>query len=128
VHVPGGVVVAVDRGRDVDLPAAGHEVAGGAEDGISRVVRVGNAVPVRVDSPAGPGRRHELHPPDRAGRARAEVAPEVRLDLVDGAEYFPGDAVRAPGRLPDAAEVRERDRSGLPDRERDRRTARGTHA
>ena len=50
-----------------------------------RVPRVGDAVPVRVDAPAEPGRGHELHPADRAGRARAHVAPEVRLDLVDRA-------------------------------------------
>src|SRR5215475_9168377 len=68
VHVPGRVVVAIDRPGDVELPTAPGEVARSAEDRVGGIVRIGYAVAVRVDSPARPGRGHELHPPDRAGR------------------------------------------------------------
>ena len=90
VHVPGGVVVAIDGAGDVELSAAAGEVARRAEDRVRGVVRVGDAVPVRVDSPPRPRRGHELHPADRAGGARPEVAAEVGLDLVDRASTSHG--------------------------------------
>src|SRR5436189_206138 len=102
-HVRVGVVVTVDRLRDVELPPAAHEVARGAEDRVRRIVGVGDTVPVRVDAPARPGRGHELHPADCAGRAWPEVAAEVGLDLVDGAEHRPRDGVGVAGRLPTGA-------------------------
>src|SRR5579884_2015880 len=104
VHVRRRVVVAVHGALDVELSAAAGEVAGGAEDRVRGVVRIGDSVAVRVHSPAGPGRGHELHPPDRPGRARPQVLAEVRLDLVDRGEHLPRDPVRAAGRLPDAAQ------------------------
>ena len=102
-HVRVGVVVAVDRPRDVELAPAAHEVARGAEDRVRRIVWVGDTVPVRVDAPARPGRGHELHPADGAGRAWPEVLAEIRLHLVDGAEHRPRDGVGVAGRLPDGA-------------------------
>ena len=82
--------------------AAGRgEVARGGEDRVLRVPGVGEPVAVRVDAPAHPGGRHELHPADRAGRARAHVAAEVRLDLVDRREHLPRDPVGRAGVLPE---------------------------
>ena len=116
------MVVAVHRGGDVELAAAPREVARRAEDRVRGIVGVGNPVTVRVQSPAGPGRRHELHPADGPGGARPEVLAEIGLDLVDGGEDLPRNAVGVPGRLPDAAEGSERHRPGRPLAERDRRT------
>src|SRR4029078_7194082 len=112
VHVPTGVVVAVHRAGDVELSPAADEIPRGAEDRVGGAVGIGAAVSLRVDSPACPSRRHELHPADRSGRARTEVRAEVGLDLVDRAEYLPRDAVGIAGRLPDRAERGERVRSG----------------
>src|SRR3712207_7876888 len=58
-----------------------------------RVVRVALAVAVGVEPVLLPRRRHELHPPERAGGGHVEVAPVVGLDLVDRREDLPADAV-----------------------------------
>ena len=105
VHVPLGVVVGEDGAGDVVVRPGSREIAGRGEDGVVRVPRVGEAVAVRVHPPAQPGVGHELHPAHRAGRARAHVAPEVRLDLVDRAEHLPRHAVRVPGAVPEDEEL-----------------------
>ncbi len=64
------------------MPAA-LQVAGGGEDRVFGVVGVGDPVAVGVDAVAVPGRGHELHPADRAGRGDVEVGAEGGLDLVD---------------------------------------------
>ena len=97
VDVPVGMVVGEDAAIEIGRAAGGGEVAGGGEDRVGRVPRIGDAVAVRVDAPAEPGARHELHPADRAGRARAHVAAEVRLDLVDRARA-PATGSRTPRR------------------------------
>src|SRR5439155_15435709 len=104
--VPVGVVVREDRAVDVVRRAGRAEVARGGEDRVLGVPRIGDPVAVRVGAPARPRGGHELHPPDRARRARAHVATEVRLDLVDRREHLPRDAVRRAGALPDALELR----------------------
>ena len=81
--VPVGVVVGEDRAVGVGGHAGGAEVAGGGEDRVFGVVRVGDPVAVGVDPVVVPGRGHELHPADRAGRGGAEVGAEAGLDLVD---------------------------------------------
>src|SRR4029079_19093214 len=55
VHVPAGVVVAIDRADEVELPPAADEVPRSAEDRICGAIWIGAAVSIRVDSPAGPG-------------------------------------------------------------------------
>ena len=74
-------------------------------DGVDRVVRVRDAVAVRVDAVAGPGARHELHPADRAGAGGGQVAAERRLDAVDRRQHRPRHAVAARGRAIDRDEV-----------------------
>ncbi len=119
VHVPVGMVVREDGARDVRGAARRGEVTGRRVHRVLRVPRVGDAVAVRVDAPAEPRRGHELHPPDRTRRARAHVAAEVRLDLVDGGEHLPRDVVGGTRRLPEAEQlaVRELSRRGRRRRE-----------
>ncbi len=77
------------------------QIAGGGEDRVDRVVRVGVAGVERVDAVLDPGGRHELHPADGAcGRDRL-VGAVVGLDLVDRGEDLPRarrTAPRRPGR------------------------------
>ena len=75
------------------MPSGCGEIARGGVDGVLGVPGVGDPVAARVDSPAEPGVGHELHPADRAGRARAHVPAEVGLDLVDRSEHLPRDPV-----------------------------------
>ena len=123
VDVPLGVVVREDGRCDVGLPARRRQIAGGGGHGVLGVPRVGDAVAVGVDSPPLPRRGHELHPPDRAGRARPHVPAEVRLDLVDRREHRPRDPVARARALPQREELRVGQRlgeAGLRARERDR--------
>ena len=112
VDVPLGVVVREDGRGDVGLPARRRQIAGRGGDGVLGVPRVGDAVAVGVDSPPLPRRRHELHPADRAGRARPHVAAEVRLDLVDRREHLPRDPVARARALPQREELRVGQRLG----------------
>ena len=61
--------------------------------------------PFAVHAPAQPRVGHELHPADRAGRARAHVAAEVRLDLVDRSEHLPRDPVGRAGAEPERVQL-----------------------
>ncbi len=106
VDVPPGVVVGEDRLAQVLRGAGRAQVAGGGEDRVGRVVRVLEAVLVGVDAVELPGRGHELHPADRAGRADVEVAPVVGLDLVDRGEDLPAHAVLDAGGLVDRQQER----------------------
>src|SRR4051812_2073583 len=135
VDVPARVVVGEDRAVDVLLAAGRLEVARGGEDRVDRVVRVALAVVVGVGAVHRPGRGHELHPADRAGGRDVEVAPVVRLDLVDRREDLPADAVLDAGRLVDRQqerrdpelvdeEVRDADRRGAGLGEREGRVRR----
>ena len=101
VDVPVGVVVGEDRAADVLLVARGLEVAGRGEDRVDGVVGVLLAVLVGVRPVLAPGGRHELHPAQRAGGGDVEVAPVVRLDLVDRGQDLPAHAVLDPGGLVD---------------------------
>ena len=112
VHVPLRVVVGVDRARDVGLAAGRGEVAGGRGDRVLGVPGIRDAVAVGVNAPALPGRRHELHPADRPGRARAHVAAEIRLDLVDRRQHLPGNPVGPTRALPDPEQLRIAQRLG----------------
>ena len=107
VDVPLGVVVGEHPARDVLRTARGGEVARGRIDRVLRIPGICDAVPVRIDAPAFPGARHELHPADRAGRAGAHVAAEVRLDLVDRGEHFPWNPVSRAGALPERHQLLE---------------------
>ena len=109
VRVPVGVVVGEDRPAKVGLRAGGAQVAPRREDRVDRVVGIRDPVPVGIDAVAIPGRRHELHPPDRTGRAHVEIAAVVGLDLVDRRQHLPAHAVL--------------DAGGLVDREQERRDA-----
>ena len=84
------------RGRLVG--AGGREVARGRVDAVLGIPRVGDPVAVGVHAPAHPARGHELHPAESARRARPHVLAEVGLDLVDGREDLPRDAVAVAGR------------------------------
>ncbi|CAB4931944.1 unannotated protein [freshwater metagenome] len=106
VDVPVGVVVGEDRLADAVLRAGGLQVPGGGEDRVDRVHRVGLAVAVGVGAVRLPGGGHELHPALRAGGRDVEVAPVVRLDLVDRREDLPADAVLDAGGLVDRQEER----------------------
>ena len=99
------VVVGPDRAGNVLPRPGGRQVASRREDGVGGVPGIGDAVAVGVGAPAIPGRRHELHPADRAGVARAHVAAEVRLDLVDRGEQLPRDAVGRSGLLPEGQQL-----------------------
>ena len=117
VDVPLGVVVGEDRAGDVGAAVRRGEVAGGRVDRVVGVPRVGDPVAVPVHAPAQPGVGHELHPADGSGRARAHVAAEVRLDLVDRGEHLPRDPVRRRRRGARAAAAprrRARGRAGTP--------------
>ena len=62
------MVVGKDRRVQIGRGAGCPEVARGGEDGVDRVVGVGVTGIDSVDPVLNPGRRHELHPADRAGR------------------------------------------------------------
>ena len=85
--VPVGVVVGEDRAVGVGRHAGGAEVVGGGEDRVFGVVGIGDAVAVGVDPVGVPGRRHELHPAERASRGDVEVGAEGGLDLVDAGQH-----------------------------------------
>ena len=131
LDVPVGVVVGEDRLAQVLVGAGGAQVARGGEDRVDRVERVLAPVAVGVGAVLLPGRRHELHPAQRAGRGDVEVAPVVGLDLVDRREHLPAHAVLDAGRLVDRQqerrdaelvdeEIRHADRDGAGQRERHR--------
>src|SRR5262249_55372273 len=96
-----GVVVGEDRAAEVGCRPSRGQIAGGGEDRVHRVVRVGVARVESVHAVLDPGRRHELHPPDRAGRGDRLVAAVVGLDFVDRGEDLPWHAVPDGGRLVD---------------------------
>jgi hypothetical protein len=75
VDVPVGVVVGEDRLAQIGLGAGGAQVARGGEDRVDRVVGILLAVLVGVDAVGLPGRRHELHPPERAGEEMFRLRP-----------------------------------------------------
>ena len=106
--VPVRVVVRIDASVEVVPATGGGEIPRGGVDRILGVPGVGHAVAGRVGSPALPGRGHELHPADRACRARAHVPAEVRLDLVDRGEHFPRNPVGGAGLAPERAQGAER--------------------
>ncbi len=81
--------------------AGSAQVAGGGEDRVDRVVRVGVAGVDRVDAVLDPSGRHELHPADRAGRRDRQVGSVVGLDLVDRGEDLPRHSVLHRGGLVD---------------------------
>src|SRR5438445_9495741 len=99
----------VREGGPVEVARAvrGSEVASSGEDRVVRIPWIGDTVSVRVDAPAQPGARHELHPADRAGGARTHVAAEVRFDLVDRGEHLPANPVGVAGLLPEGLELLE---------------------
>ncbi len=105
VHVPLGVVVGEDSAGEIVVSTRGGEVAGRGKDGVVGIPGIGEPVSVRVEAPAKPRVRHELHPPHRAGRARAHVAPEVGLDLVDRGEHLPRHAVGFSRAVPEGEEL-----------------------
>ena len=101
VDVFGRVVVRQDgRGQVAGGPRRA-QVAGGGEDGVDGVVRVGVARVQRVDPVLDPGRGHELHPPDGAGGRHRQVVAVIGLDFVDRREDLPRHAVLRRGRLVD---------------------------
>src|SRR5262249_10360493 len=57
------------------------------------------AVTVAVDSVRPPGGRHELHGAERPGAGGPDVAPVVALDLPDGGQDRPREAVAGGRRL-----------------------------
>ena len=58
-----------------EVAVAGAQVDGGAEGGVVDVLDVAGAVVVTVDRDRGPGRRQELHRPDRTVEAAVAVEP-----------------------------------------------------
>ena len=123
VDVPVGVVVGEDRLAHVAGRAGRLEVAGAGEDRVDRVVRVLLAVLVGVDAVGLPGRRHELHPAERAGARDVQVAAVVGLDLVDRGQVLPADAVLDAGGLVDRQQE-DRHAELADDEVRDRRRGR----
>ena len=101
LDVPPGVVVSEDRALDALGGAGRVQIARGGEDRVGRVVRIGDAVPVRVDAPLLPRRGEELHPAHGAGGRHRQVAAVVGLDLVDRGQDLPRHVVLAAGRLID---------------------------
>src|SRR5207253_8075189 len=83
----------VEPARVVGVDGAGHvlrssvrmQVTSGGKDGVAWIVDVAAAV-------AGPGRRHELHRPLRAGGAETLDPAHVCLDQVDGGQILPLDS------------------------------------
>ena len=122
LHVPAGVVVGEDRLREVLGRAGRVQIAGGGEDRVDRVVRIGDPVAVGVDAPFLPRRGQELHPADGAGRGHRQVAPVVGLDLVDRRQHLPRHVVLDPGRLVDRQQER-RDLEGVDEEVRAPRSA-----
>ena len=128
VDVPVGVVVGPDRAPEAVAGARGLEVASGGEDRVDRVVGILAAVAVGVDSVHLPGRGHELHPADCAGRADVEIAPVVGLDAVDRGEDLPAHAVLdARGLVERKQEGRDLEAVEQDVRDRARRRRRGEH-
>ena len=105
VHVPLRVVVREDCAGDIGRAAARGEVARRRGDRVVGAPRVRYPVAVGVHAPALPRRRHELHPADRAGGARAHVAAEVRLDLVDRGQHLPRHPVDGAVALPEPEQL-----------------------
>src|SRR6185369_13600096 len=93
VDVPGGVVIGEDRpAQRRGIPGAGRtQHSRGRGDGVERVHdvrRAGRAEP--VDTPLGPGARHELHRAQGARARRAVVGAVAALDLTDRGQHRPG--------------------------------------
>src|SRR4051812_16238370 len=116
------MVIGQNGPRDVPRAAGSSQVAGSRVDRILRIPWIRDSVPVCIETPAFPRARHELHPADRAGRARAHVAAEIRLDFVDRGKHFPGNSVSRARALPERNQLLKveflRDRGGCRDRRR----------